>query len=42
MVITFQLIDELLSKGIDSKNILYFSFEELVFDLNDVLTATKS
>ncbi|MCL5101104.1 MAG: ATP-binding protein [Candidatus Parvarchaeota archaeon] len=36
-VILFQLIDELLSKGIDPKNILYFSFDELVFDLKDVL-----
>ncbi len=36
-VIMFQLIEELLNKGIDPRNILYFSFDELIFDLKDVL-----
>jgi predicted AAA+ superfamily ATPase len=37
----YQLIHSLLEKGIDSKKILYFSFDEEVFDLNDVLETYK-
>ncbi|MHA1265317.1 MAG: ATP-binding protein [Candidatus Helarchaeota archaeon] len=34
----FQVIDQLLSESIPPKRILYFSFDEFAFELNDVLT----
>ncbi len=33
----YQLIDELLKSGVTPKNILYFSFDEFVEDLNDLV-----
>jgi predicted AAA+ superfamily ATPase len=36
-VLMFQLIDTLLEKGIDKKNILYFSFDEGKYELKEVI-----
>jgi predicted AAA+ superfamily ATPase len=37
----YQLIHDLLEKGVESKKILYFSFDEEIFDLKDVLETYK-
>lgn len=33
----YQIIDELLRKGVDPYNILYFSFDEMRYDLRDII-----
>ena len=33
----YQIIDELLSKGVNPYNILYFSFDEMRYDLEEII-----